>query len=495
MSRPISIAIVALGGQGGGVLANWIRDLGEANGYIAQSTSVPGVAQRTGSTVYYLELFPAAEAAGRAPVMSLSAVAGDVDVVVAAELMEAGRAVQRGFVTPDRTTLIASSHRAFAVAEKIAQGNGIADGATVVAAARAAAKRLVQFDLQAIAEASGAVISAALFGALGGSGALPFGREAFAAVLNRKGPAAAPDMRAFAAAWERAAGGGDDGLASSPAPGCEALPATGRIAGRIGTRLPQPVQSIAWEACRQLADYQDAAYAEHYLDLLEPVTALDGGAGWHALSCAVARHLAQWMSYQDVIRVAAQKTRAARYADIRREVRAGADDLVYPVEFMHPRLEEICDILPRGLGAWILGSPRLSQWLRRFFSEGRQHRTWSMRGFAQLALLAALRPLRRTTLRYHLEHQRIAAWLARIAAAVPHAPDLGLEIARCQRLLKGYGDTQARGWRSFSRIMEFVADAPLNGQTAVIVARLHAAALADEQGSALDRELDVVRAA
>ena len=69
--RPITIAVVALGGEGGGVLADWIVDLANHGGYLAQATSVPGVAQRTGATVYYLELFPksAAQAAGRDPVL------------------------------------------------------------------------------------------------------------------------------------------------------------------------------------------------------------------------------------------------------------------------------------------------------------------------------------------------------------------------------------------------------------------------------------------
>jgi indolepyruvate ferredoxin oxidoreductase, beta subunit len=50
--RSIRIAILAMGGEGGGVLADWIVDMGEENGYLAQMTSVPGVAQRTGATIY-----------------------------------------------------------------------------------------------------------------------------------------------------------------------------------------------------------------------------------------------------------------------------------------------------------------------------------------------------------------------------------------------------------------------------------------------------------
>ena len=108
------------------MLADWIVDMGEANGYLAQTTSVPGVAQRTGATIYYVELYPEAqaEADGGRPVLALMPLPGDVDVVLASELMEAGRAVQRGLVTPDRTTLIASTHRVYSIAEKSALGDG-----------------------------------------------------------------------------------------------------------------------------------------------------------------------------------------------------------------------------------------------------------------------------------------------------------------------------------------------------------------------------------
>ena len=104
----LKVAIMAVGGQGGGVLSNWIADLAEHGGYDAQMTSVAGVAQRTGATIYYIEMAPKSD---KRPVFALSPAPGDVDVLIASELMEAGRAVMRGFVTPDRTTLIASSHR------------------------------------------------------------------------------------------------------------------------------------------------------------------------------------------------------------------------------------------------------------------------------------------------------------------------------------------------------------------------------------------------
>src|SRR4051812_47324303 len=132
----IKLAILAVGGQGGGVITDWIVDLAERNGWYAQSTSVPGVAQRTGATIYYIEMVPELDGESGAPVLSLMPAPGDVDVVVAAELMEAGRAIQRGIVTPDRTTLIASTHRTLAVSEKIVPGSGITDPAPVLDIAR-----------------------------------------------------------------------------------------------------------------------------------------------------------------------------------------------------------------------------------------------------------------------------------------------------------------------------------------------------------------------
>src|SRR6185369_323530 len=102
--RPIKLTIAALGGQGGGVLTDWLIEIAEAEGYLAQTTSVPGVAQRTGATIYYLEFFSraVAERQGREPIMALMPAPGDVDCVLASELAEAGRAIQRGIVTPDR---------------------------------------------------------------------------------------------------------------------------------------------------------------------------------------------------------------------------------------------------------------------------------------------------------------------------------------------------------------------------------------------------------
>src|SRR5256714_1387897 len=202
--RPISIAILAMGGEGGGVLADWIVDLAESNHYIAQLTSVPGVAQRTGATIYYLEIYPRAGVidAAHEPVLALMPTPGDVDVVIASELMEAGRAIQRGLITPDRTTLIASTNRVFAMTEKMALADGRVDPEKLIEACRSAAKTMHAFDMAAIAEAVGSVISAVLFGAVAGAGVLPFRRQAFEAAIKRGGKGVQASLAAFTAGFE-----------------------------------------------------------------------------------------------------------------------------------------------------------------------------------------------------------------------------------------------------------------------------------------------------
>src|SRR5918999_4210623 len=169
--RPITILIAALGGEGGGVMADWLMEAATSAGYPAQATSIPGVAQRTGATTYYPEVYPVKKEAlaGKDPVLSLTPSPGNVDVMVASELVEAGRAMLNGFVSPERTTLIASTHRIYATIEKMQMADGRFDSDRVHEAAKVLSKNPVLFDMRKLAQESGTVINAVLFGAMAGS--------------------------------------------------------------------------------------------------------------------------------------------------------------------------------------------------------------------------------------------------------------------------------------------------------------------------------------
>ncbi|MFC5606775.1 indolepyruvate oxidoreductase subunit beta family protein [Variovorax soli] len=491
-AQPIKIAILAMGGEGGGVLADWIVDLGEHNGYIAQTTSVPGVAQRTGATIYYVELFPRAraEADGGRPVLALMPLPGDVDVVLASELMEAGRAVQRGLVTPDRTTLVASTHRVYSIAEKTAMGDGRVDSTQLLAHAQRAAKRFVRFDMAQAAEQSGSVISAVLFGALAGTGVLPFSRAQFEATIERGGVGVKPSLRAFGGAFERAQQEGEpEQVAAAPAQREPAPthPAVRALVERVRKNFAAPLQPTLLEGVRRLIDYQDTDYAGQYLDRVQAIQALKADDGGR-LNEAVARHLALWMSYEDTARVASLKTRASRFERVRGESGAKDDQLVAINEYMHPRLQEICETLPGGLGRWLQNSGTPRRLVERMTKKGRVVRTSSLRGYLMLRCVAAASRWRRSTTRFAEENALIEQWLARIAEAAAFNPALALEIAQCQRLVKGYSDTHERGKRNYQLLMEAAQRAGTSLAPATL-RELRDAALADEHGKQLKAKL------
>lgn len=476
----ITIAILGLGGQGGGVLADWIVQLGEANGYATQGTSVPGVAQRTGSTVYYVEWAPRE---GRDPVMALMPVPGDVDIVIASELMEAGRAILRGFVSA-RTTLIASTHRVYAISEKSAMGDGRASGERILNAARERAARFIGFDMDAAAAAHGTVISSTLFGALAGSAALPVAREAFEAAIVAGGKGVKASLAGFAAGHDAALSPIADAEPSLQLAPVEPTTATGRqLSARIAAHLPRAAHGFASEAVRRLLDYQDRAYAELYLDRLEAIAA----RGHDELTREAARHLALWMAYEDTIRVASLKTRATRFDRVRREVIAAPDQIVHVIEYMHPRFDEVCETLPAAIGRRLLASPGWRRRLSPLFAKGRHIRTTGIRAHLMLSALAGMRRFRRSTLKYAEEQARIEGWLAQIASTLD--PLVALEIVRCQRLIKGYSDTYARGLASFTAVTGAARALGDQPGAASRIAALRDAALADEAGDALATEL------
>lgn len=482
--RAITIAILAMGGEGGGVLADWLVDLAERNGFIAQATSIPGVAQRTGATIYYVEMFPAAQVPwGAQPVLALGPVPGEVDVVIASELMEAGRALQRGLVTPGRTALIASTHRVYSMTERTAAGDGRVDSQKLLDGARAAARQFIAADFAALAERSGSLISPVLCGALCASAALPFTRPQFEETIRRGGVGVGSSLAAFSAGFLAGLNAASNAPLTAPA---LPLPAVGprldALAGRIANEFPQAVHATLRAGILRLADYQDIAYAGEYLDLLQPLS--DARAD---LQGETARHLALWMSYEDTIRVADLKTRRSRFDRVGGEVKLTVQQQLEISEFMHPRLEEIADTLPARWGRWLLGTGWARRCVEPFTRKGRVVKTSSLGGFVLLYAVAGLRGIRRRTLRFQVEHERIVEWLGAIRGLAQDHPDMALEVARSQRLVKGYGDTHARGWRNYQRLIAAAPRLAAQSNGAQQMRDLSAAALADDSGQSLEK--------
>jgi indolepyruvate ferredoxin oxidoreductase, beta subunit len=472
--------------------------IGEASGYVVQSTSVPGVAQRTGATIYYLEFFPRAiaAAAGREPVMALMPVPGDVDCVVAAELAEAGRAIQRGLVTA-QTTLISSTHRTYAISERSVLGAVGTDTDQLLELVRRQGSRTIMFDMEAVAERRNSVISAVMLGAICGAAVLPFTRQAFEDAIKKSGIAVNTNLAAFADAHAAAMAGISPKVPSrsvrltNEIPEVARAPAMQGLLNRIRA-LPAKLQPLILEGVRRTIDYQDPEYAALFLTRVEHIAAFDiqlGNSQTLHLAEATARELALWMTFEDTIRVADLKTRASLFDRVRKEVRAAPKQLVGITEFMRPRVQEIAGTMPAAFGAWLLRSPKAVRWLDRL-TGGKTVRTTTVRGFLLLYVVSGIRRWRRSTLRFREENSRIEAWIMRIERlARPHY-DLAIEVARAHRLVKGYGETHERGWRSFCALMEQVEPLSKRPDGASQLAHLHEAALADDEGTALTRAIN-----
>jgi indolepyruvate ferredoxin oxidoreductase, beta subunit len=501
-SKPIRLLIAALGGEGGGVLASWLHTAAIASGHFVQGTYIPGVAQRTGATTYYLELVPGAGArhgsSADRPVLALNAAPGEVDVMVASELLESTRAIQSGFVTPDRTILIASKARVFTVDEKAAMGDGRLDEKRMLEIAARFARRTMIVDFAVLAAEAKSPLNAVLLGAIAASGGLPISADAFRAAICAEGKAVDANLRGFEAGLH--AERGSDSL-HKPSPADRNVEARGLTPlSRKGSdpldAFPAEAREVLATAIERLTDYQDRAYAWRYLARVNRFVGLRGADG--PFIRELARHLAVRMSVEDVIRVAQLKLRDARLERVAREAQAGAGDIVDVTEYMKPGPEEILGLLPPRLGRWALDRVAAHGWGGR--SWRLKIRTTRLWGFLRLRMVAALQRWRPRTLRSADEEAWVERWLEYVERTLAVDAAAAREVVATAALVRGYADTYKRGLANWSRIMDELVEPLLAGRLprsyfadAVLQARL--AATKDPDGEALADTIAAVRRA
>lgn len=484
MSEPNiqSILIAALGGEGGGVLADWLVMCAQKSGLTVQATSVPGVAQRTGATSYYLEWSrqPVPSIQAR-PVLALSPVPARVDVVIASEGLEAARMMERGFVTPDRTLLIASTSRVYTTVEKMHMKDGRFDSTRIESLAKMLARQAILFDMDEVTRAHNTVVSAVMFGALCGAQVLPWEASVCEEVIRASGKGVEASLAGFQAA--------------------RALAAASR-SGQSCCGQESKVRDPAWQqvvalGAQRCEDYQDPAYAQEFLQKTAAVARTFAEEGPHMeVWTEAARHLALWMCYEDVIRVADLKTRPERFARVRAEAQAQDHELVFVTEHFKPGVDEVASILPDALGQ------RLLSWAHRHHKAkwhvGLHIRSTSLWGYLMLRGLARLRFMRRRSLRFQQEQSARNAWWDAMQILAPKSPELALALAGLPQVLKGYGDTLLRGRQSYERIWNDCVQPVLDGASDIdaSAAALKEAiqnALADPEGQlrAVPREKTV----
>jgi indolepyruvate ferredoxin oxidoreductase, beta subunit len=337
-------------------------------------------------------------------------------------------------------------------------------------------------------------VSAVLFGALAGAGALPFPRPAFEAAIRRAGVGVDRSLAAFGAGFE-AAHAGDAAAIASPltaARGEAGAPAAVRDLVQAAERdFAGEARPIVAAAIERLVDYQDADYAKDYLARLARFREIERqlGDGSDRLLAETARQLALGMSYEDTIRVADLKVRASRFERVRAEAQVEDGQILEIAEFFHPRTQEIADTLPAGLGRWLMRTGWARGLVDRLTRKGKVVKTTSLGGFALLYVLATLRPLRRRSLRFAVEQAALAAWLDLVADIARTDYALALQVVHMRALVKGYGDTHERGRAKFDRLVALLPRLRERDDSGAALEGLIKAALADEGAQALDKAI------
>jgi indolepyruvate ferredoxin oxidoreductase beta subunit len=507
-TRPICLLICALGGEGGGVLTEWLVDIARHSGYAAQSTSIPGVAQRTGATTYYIEVFPVpiAQLGGRKPVFSLNPVPGALDAMVSSELLETTRQIGNGMSSPQRTLVITSSSRTLTTQERMQLADGRADSADLLKIVKTFSREHHVFDMGTVAKESGTVVSAVMLGAIAGSGLFPFQRADYETIV-RGGDTTAPDkvskmaaasLRGFAKAYEmvsqpRAQAALVAGLLAS---NDDDMRAPVALPVAVASQFPPEVHAMLTLGHARMLEYQGPAYAQLYVQRLGQVLAAEraadpSGAQGFATTREMARWLALWMAFDDIVRVADLKSRSSRWQRVKGEVKAGDEDLLQVYDHFKPGAPEFAALLPPAL------SQRVLRWDRKRVLHGKSPwalplkiGTHSVSGMLSLRVLASLKWLRVRGARFANEQAMIEKWLGGVVAGTRQHWQLGHEIALCGRLIKGYGATNERGKENLLHVLDHLAgaDHPPD-ENAAAIAAARAAALADNAGIALDATL------
>ena len=475
MTQPISILLCALGGEGGGVLADWLVDAARHGGLAAQATSIPGVAQRTGATTYYLEIFPTpiSELGGRRPVFGLNPLPGRLDLLVSSELLETARQISLGLCSPDRTLLISASNRALTTHEKMQMGDGRMDDAVLLQLLQQHSHASHVLDMVALTRQAGTVVSAVMLGCIAASKLLPLRREDFEFAVHegeakeRQSASQQASLRGFALAWDAMqAQSTQSKFVDAVLTNTLTIPNVtseqiAKLSPELAATFPSDMHEMLGLGVARLMDYQGARYVSLYIQRLREVLASEqrnGTEGACTVTKETARWLALWMAFDDIVRVADLKSRASRWQRVRMEVKAKTDDVLKVYDHFKPGVPEFAALLPK-----VFALPLL-RWDRQRSASGLSPLalpikvgTHSVIGMVMLRALASFKWLRVLGNRYAEEQAMIDAWLKALVRGAQEDVNLGLALAQCGQLIKGYGTTNERGRDNLLHILRHLA--------------------------------------
>ncbi|HEY7535043.1 MAG TPA: indolepyruvate oxidoreductase subunit beta family protein [Thermodesulfobacteriota bacterium] len=476
-SELLKILIPAVGGQGGGVLTEWLVQAFMLEGFEVQGIGLPGLAQRGGSTVYYLEAHPKITPDEKQIIFSQYPVPGDVDVILAQEFLELGRILEEGYGS-DKTTIITSTHRIYSTLEKMPISSGVYSDENLRKLAINFSSKFIGFNALEIAKENGMDelgVNAILIGALGASDALPISEATYLKAIEQAGVAVASNIKAFRIGWELIKSGNfeepkakvqtkwEDSIKEraqklDARKGDEYI----KLISEIAAEYPSRLREILTEAVFRLIDYQDTWYAKKYMKELKTIFDIDKEMkGGFKLTELFAKNLALLMSYEDGIRVADLKIKPERFKRIKDEMRLGNGQMLRVTDYLKPDAEEVYGLLPNLLVAPIVRFTETNLF-KNFWPEnkkltlGQKPITTSFSGFLRLWFLTKLKFMRPYSYRYHREHSVIKKYKTSIEKFARLNYELGCLVAKSGEMIKGYGRVRRRTMDAFNRFLDNV---------------------------------------
>jgi indolepyruvate ferredoxin oxidoreductase len=416
--RPWSVLVTGVGGTGVVTIGAVLGMAAHLDGKACVVADIVGMSQKNGAVFSQLTFGPSLAALSAAQIA-----AGDADALVACDLVAAAMPEAMGKLAPGRTRAVVNLHRQHIGA--FAQNPDLAYPADEMRrrldvrldAARSDWLEATRLALALVGDSIGANMFMA--GAAFQRGLIPLSAGAIERAIALNGAAVAANLAAFR--WGRRAIAEPDAvnalLADDPGAALAASPAS--------------LAALVDDFARELAAYQDAAYAGRYRRLVERAVAAEASAvpGREDLGRAVARYGFKLMAYKDEYEV------ARLYTDTRflEDLKAAFDGTVRLKVHLAPPL-----FAPRDPET---GLP-----------QKRPYGAFAFAGFRVLKRLKRLRgtrwdPFGRTAERRG-ERQLIAdyeALVTELAAGLsPANHALAVELASLPERIRGFGHVKAR---------------------------------------------------
>jgi indolepyruvate ferredoxin oxidoreductase len=280
-----NIVFTGVGGTGVTTVASILAMAAHVDGRAASVVDMTGLAQKGGAVFSHVRIGESEETTigGRIP-------AASANVLIACDILVAAGADALALYAKDRTTAVGNADFT-PTADFITERDVRFDGEAQARRIKAAVKAYDQLPAQTLAESNlGDAIytNMIMLGFAWQKGVIPVSSRALYRAIRLNGVDAEANLQAFELGRKAAHDPQFRGKREDDVPTPETLPLDELIARRG----------------RELAAYQNEAYARRYLDQVEKVRAAEMKLGSEALTRAVAVNLYKLMAYKDEYEVA-----------------------------------------------------------------------------------------------------------------------------------------------------------------------------------------------